>query len=162
MATDPLAGLVLGVFIVGTVQRDTESSAVCYKNDEKFNKIMQLTSELDRRLDLFNAYPCLSSYAEGRILCVSRHCRGQGIASQLIEPAIEKLHAASVPLIVVHCSGSQSSRVMEKMGFGRPVITLPYADFLVDGVQVLQPGPPHNQAAVYMKQFKCDDAILKN
>lgn len=127
---------------------------VFYKNHEKFYRIIKLTEELDRKVNLSQRYPELNEYAEGKVLSVDEKYRGMGIAGQLINRTLEEMEKRNIALIVIQCSSLYSARVMARLGF-ELVAAIYYKDFHLEGRQAISPKPPHDKISAFIKRVNC-------
>lgn len=118
---------------------------------EKFKKIMGLMDLIDERFSIFDVYPEMDCYLDGKILSVNSDYRGLGIAGKLTEATMDYMREHNIKLFNVMCSSHYSARVMEKMDF-HEVFRLDYTDYVVNGEQVLCPEKPHVAARILVKE----------
>jgi arylalkylamine N-acetyltransferase len=118
----------------------------------KFRKVEQLMDYVESQFDVFDAYPDVHRFLDAAILSVSPDYRGYGIGGSLVNRTLEYMRENDIPLMHVLCTSHFSARLLEKMGF-EVAYTLPYADYLVDGEQVLQPGAPHLATKILIKKI---------
>lgn len=112
---------------------------------------MGLMDLIDEKFDLFDLYPDMDCFVDGKILSVNSDYRGLGIAGKLTEAIIEYMKEHNLKLYSVMCSSHFSARVMEKMDF-QEVFRLNYSDYVVNGEQVLCPEKPHVAARILVKE----------
>lgn len=146
---------ILGVVISGFKTKSEDSEAELeysdqYKSHKKFYNIIQITQALEDQMNVFELCPNQDRVVEGRILCVSKRCRGAGIAGKLVRATLDKMIAVQVPLFYILCSGHYSARVMEKLEF-KEIGSIKYSEFLVQGEQVLRPASPHESIKGFIK-----------
>ena len=113
---------------------------------------MQLMDYIDTKFNIFDLYPDIDSFVDGKILAVDPNYRGYGIAGELTDRTIEYMKQNKIKIFHVLCSSHFSARVCEKMGFTE-VFRLPYDEYVVDGTQVLCPEKPHVAARIFTKEI---------
>lgn len=107
---------------------------------------------IDSKFNPFELYPDIDSFIDGKILSVDPRYRGYGIAGQLTVKTIEFMKEHKHKIFHVLCTSHFSARVLEKMDFTE-VFRLPYAEYTVDGKQVLCPEKPHVAARIFTKEI---------
>lgn len=129
---------------------ENENDDLIYQKHEKFYRIIQLTEELSRRVNLSERFPYLRDFVEGKVLSVDGKYRGQGVAGQLVERTFKEMERRRIPLMAIQCSSYYSARVMQKAGF-ELVAKIPYKDFHLNGKQAIVPASPHVEIAAFIK-----------
>lgn len=119
---------------------------------EKFRKILNLMEYIDEKFDIFDLYPSIDCFLDGRILSVDSSYRGYGIAGRLTEKSLEFAKEKNIPLMSVLCSSHYSARVCEKLNF-KNVYTLNFVDYFVDGVNPILPKEPHKSVRILVKEI---------
>lgn len=153
-----LHGNCLGVAISGVCEKQAEGACcpqedqddLIYRKHEKFYRIIKLTGELDKRVNLFDRHPGLTRYAEGKVLSVDGRFRGIGIAGELIRRTLREIEGRGLPLMAIQCSSLFSAKVMIKLGFTK-VGAIQYKDFYIDGQQAIAPKDPHREISAFVK-----------
>lgn len=109
---------------------------------------------IDSKYDVFELYPDIELFVDGKIWAVDSRYRGHGIAGQLTEKTLEYMRENHIQIYQVLCSSHYSSRVCEKMNFTE-VFQLPFHEYVdEDGNQILNPEKPHVAARIFiMKVF---------
>lgn len=113
---------------------------------------MEMMDYENTKFNMFETYPTIDRFIEGKILAVDPAFRGQGIAGKLTEKIIAKMTAERIATIIfVHCSSQYAARVCEKQGF-QEVFTLKYEDYVDEnGKQIFTPTVPHRAVRVFTK-----------
>lgn len=119
---------------------------------EKFKKIMQLMDYIDSKFNLFELYPDIDAFVDGKILAVDPKYRGQNIAGRLTELSLDFIKENNLNLFHVLCTSHYSARVCEKMGF-KEVFRVPYDEYKINDVQVFCPEKPHVAARILVKEI---------
>lgn len=161
----------VGVFISGLCKTTKSPSSVTsvdrrcsvhndyedmfYKNHEKFYRIIKLTEELDKKVNLPERFPELNEYVEGKVLSVDEKYRGMGIAGQLVNRTLVEMGRRNISLIAIQCSSLYSARVMARLGF-ELVAAIAYKDFHLEGRQAIVPKPPHDQIRAFIRRVNCE------
>ncbi|KAG5676125.1 hypothetical protein PVAND_005978 [Polypedilum vanderplanki] len=147
-------GEIVGVFLNGIIRKpepnDEPVLLASKTNHEKFKIIMQLMDYIDSKFSIFDLYPDIEAFIDGKILAVDPRYRGYGIAGQLTDKTIEFMQQNNYKVFHVLCSSHFSARVLEKMDFTE-VFRLNYEEYIVDGKKVLCPEKPHVAARIFTK-----------
>ena len=114
---------------------------------------MQLMDYIDTKFSIFDLYPDIDAFIDGKILAVDPRYRGKNIAGRLTDYLIEFMKKNNYKIFHVLCTSHFSARVCEKMDF-KEVYRLPFDEYLVDGKQVLCPEKPHVAARIFVKEIK--------
>lgn len=132
---------------------DAESCTLASKTDhEKFKKIMGLMDLIDTKFNIFELYPDIDKFVDGKILSVDPKYRGLGIAGQLTDKTIEYMKQNQIKIFHVLCTSHFSARVCEKLDF-KEVFQLPFTLYVDgEGKQVLNPQKPHVAARIFTKK----------
>ncbi len=108
---------------------------------------------LDTKFNLFDLYPNIDSFIDGKILSVDTNYRGLGIAGNLTDKASEFMKENNIKIYHILCSSHFSARVVEKMNFTE-VFKLEFSDYVDEnGLQILKPEPPHVAARVFVREI---------
>lgn len=150
-------GEIVGVFLNGIIKKpspDEIGEPLASKTSHpKFKKIMALMDFIDTKFNIFDLYPDIKSFVDGKILSVDPKYRGLGIAGQLTDKTIAFMKANNLRIFHVLCTSHFSARVLEKMDFNE-VFNVPYSDYVdEDGKQILCPEKPHVAARVFTKEI---------
>lgn len=127
------------------------SSKEC--NHQKFKKILALLEFVDTQFNLFEIYPDIDRYLDGKFLSVNSNYRGQGIAGKLLQRTMDYMLEHNIPIMSVVCSSYYSARVCEKLDY-KEVYQLRYADYVVDGENPLLPAEPHTSVKALVKRVE--------
>lgn len=127
---------------------------------EKFRIILKLFEHIDTQFNVFDLYPNIDKYVEGKILAVDKKYRGYGIAGMLTNRTIEYLRSNNIPLFVVMCSSHYSARVCEKLNFQK-VYTLNFVDYVVNGENPIVPAEPHKSVQIYVLDVKWTSLFIR-
>lgn len=132
---------------------DAENCSLASKTDhEKFKKIMSLMDHIDSKFSIFELYPEIDSFVDGKILSVDPNYRGHGIAGRLTDMTVDFMKQNKIQIFHVLCTSHFSARVCEKSGFTE-VFHLKYCDFKDDDdKQVLCPEKPHVAARIFTRK----------
>lgn len=152
-ATDPQTGEIVGAKISILVRRDEQPDAEeekFYRTHEKFFKIMEISEYAYERIDLFGRYPNCKEILQGEVSSVHRSYRGQGIARRLCVVTMEEAKRHAVPVMYCQCSSDFMAKVVRALEFTE-VFSIAYQHYKKDGVQTLNPLPPHDHLRVYIK-----------
>lgn len=106
---------------------------------------------IDDHFDVFDLYPNIDCFLDGRIVSVNSDYRGHGLALKLTAKSLEYAKEHNIPLMDVMCSSYVSARVCEKMGFSA-VYTLKFRDYFVDGENPILPAEPHTAVKIMVKE----------
>lgn len=107
---------------------------------------------IDTKFNIFELYPDIDKFVDGKILSVDPKYRGLGIAGQLTDKTIEYMKQNQIKIFHVLCTSHFSARVCEKLDF-KEVFQLPFTLYLDDeGKQVLNPQKPHVAARIFTKK----------
>lgn len=143
----------LQIFYVSKQSEDEVAVPLASKTShEKFKIIMQLMDYIDSKFSIFDLYPDIDAFIDGKILAVDPRYRGKNIAGRLTDYLIEFMKKNNYKIFHVLCTSHFSARVCEKMDF-KEVYRLPFDEYLVDGKQVLCPEKPHVAARIMVKEI---------
>jgi arylalkylamine N-acetyltransferase len=149
-------GEIIGVFLNGIIQKPGKDEVIPKLAElckhQKFKIIMGMMDYIDEQFNIFDLYPDIDRFVDGKILSVDSTYRGLGIAGKLTDASINYMKEHNLKLYHVLCSSHFSARVMEKMDF-HEVYKLNYSDYLVNGEQVLCPAKPHVAARILVKEI---------
>lgn len=150
-------GEIVGVILNGTIMKPQAGDEPPTKLADsclhpKFKKIMALMDYVDEHFDLFELYPDIDRFLDCKIISVDTRYRGMGIAGMLTDQTLDYASRNGIKLLHVLCSSHFSARVMEKMDFTE-VFRLPYADYRVNGEQMLNPAQPHVAVRILTKRL---------
>lgn len=104
---------------------------------------------IDSQFDLFDLYPNIDKYMDGKIMAVNKNYRGYGIGGILTERTFDFMRANNIPIISILCSSHFSARVCEKLNFKR-VYSLNFIDYVVNGENPILPAAPHKAAQIFV------------
>lgn len=107
---------------------------------------------VEHNFNVFDLYPNIDRYMDGKILSVNSNYRGYGIAGKLTERTVQYMRANNIPVIHVMCSSHFSARVCEKLNF-QTVYELPFVDYVVDGENPIVPAAPHTAIRILVKEI---------
>lgn len=108
---------------------------------------------IDTQFNVFQLYPDINRYLDGRFLSVNTNYRGAGLAGKLTQRSLEYIQEKSIPLMLVSCSSYYSARVCEKLGF-KEVYQLPFKNYVVNGENPLLPADPHKAIKIFVKKLE--------
>lgn len=108
---------------------------------------------VETQFNLFELYPDIDRYLDGKFLSVNSSYRGQGIAGKLTQRTMEYMRENNIPIMSVVCSSHYSARVCEKLDF-KEVYQLRYEDYVVNGENPLLPEKPHTAVKVLVKRVE--------
>lgn len=117
---------------------------------EKLKKILTIIEYTANNYDMFKEFPNIDSYLDGKVISVDPDHGGKGIAGQLLQKTIELMKEKNIQYMYVLCSSNYSARVCEKENFFEG-FRVNFADFLVNGKQLLNPQKPHDAIRVMVK-----------
>lgn len=146
------AGEMIGIIINAELSKtkSDEADDDCECNHPQFAKILHMMDYAEGQIDLFGHYPQYDRAMDAKIMSVNDAYRGAGICKALTKRTIEHMAGLGLELFHVMCTSQFSAALCERLGFDK-VYELPYADYLVDGVQVFKPAVPHVAMKVYAK-----------
>ncbi|XP_055682788.1 arylalkylamine N-acetyltransferase 1-like [Lutzomyia longipalpis] len=145
-------GEILGVMINGIVHKHSEAPHTDFSGHEKFQKIITLSENLEHQCGIFERFPEIERYVDGRIMSVSSQARGLGIAGRLVEETLSHMGKENLPLIYIQCSSFYSARVLEKLNF-EEILSLRYEDYRLEGKPVFTPEKPHENIKIFIKRI---------
>ncbi|XP_070505094.1 arylalkylamine N-acetyltransferase 1 isoform X1 [Chironomus tepperi] len=149
-------GDIVGVYLNGIIRKPSDDDVAVplasKTSHEKFKIIMQLMDYIDTKFSIFDLYPDIDAFIDGKILAVDPRYRGKNIAGRLTDYLIEFMKKNNYKIFHVLCTSHFSARVCEKMDF-KEVFTLRFDEYLVDGKQVLCPEKPHVAARIFVKEI---------
>lgn len=107
---------------------------------------------IDSKFSIFDLYPDIDAFIDGKILAVDPRYRGQNIAGHLTDKLLEFMKKNNFKIFHVLCTSHFSARVCEKMDF-KEVFRLNFDEYIVDGKQVFCPEKPHVAARIMVKEI---------
>lgn len=108
---------------------------------------------IDTQFNLFDLYPDIDKYMDGKIMTVNKKYRGYGIGGMLTERTTEFMRVNNIPIFSIMCSSHYSARVCEKLDFKR-VYTLNFIDYVVNGENPILPAEPHKSVQIFVQEIK--------
>lgn len=108
---------------------------------------------IDTQFNLFDLYPDIDEYMDGKIMTVNKKYRGYGIGGMLTERTTEFMRVNNIPIFSIMCSSQYSARVCEKLDFKR-VYTLNFIDYVVNGENPILPAEPHKSVQIFVQEIK--------
>lgn len=152
-ATDTVTGELLGVILCRRVrngeQPDPEEEKL-YRTHEKFYRIMEISEYAYDRVDLFGRYPNCKEIIQGEVLSVRASRRNRKVGTDLFNASVEEASAVGINAFYCQCSSDFAARAAISLNFTE-VFSIAYSHFNKDGVQTLNPKPPHDNLKVFIK-----------
>lgn len=153
-ATDSATGEIVGakicILVKQTDQPDPEEETL-FRTHEKFYRIMEISEYAYERIDLFGRYPKCKEMLQQEVSAVHRNYRSQGIATKLCKASTEEARKQKVPVVYCQCSSDFMARLVRSQEFTE-VFSIAYEHYKKeDGVQTLNPPPPHDHLRVFIK-----------
>lgn len=152
-AVDPVTGEIVGANLCLRLRNDEQPDVEeekLYKTHEKFFRIMEISEYAYERIDLFGRYPNCLEMVQAEVLSVHRAYRGRGLGTKLFDASVNEATAAGVPVFYCQCSSDFAAKAAVNLNFTE-VFSIAYEHFKKDGVQTLNPNPPHDYLKVFIK-----------
>ncbi|KAF4526191.1 hypothetical protein B566_EDAN001875 [Ephemera danica] len=113
--------------------------------NQKFKIILGILAHVEKQSDVHNRFNVKTVF-EVPILSVDSSCRGQGIATALLNGSLQLARRLGYPLFRIDCSSEFTARAVAKLGL-HVVFSMRYDEYkpFPDQEAPLQPAAPHHE-----------------
>lgn len=145
------AGDIIGIILNGIIHKHPEpEEAPMECEHKKFRKILNMFDYIESKFNMFDVHSNQDRALDAKIMSVNDAYRGTGICKALTIRTEQYMLEHGIQLFHVMCTSFFSAKVCERMGFN-VIYTLPFKDYIVDGVNPLLPAEPHDAVRCYTK-----------